>query len=384
VCEKVINFLGWLWGIILNNLLKIIIGMAILIICIVTFLFIKYVVFNESISWLILHNTDRLSNFGAIGDYFGGLLNPTFAFFALILLLHTIKIQSKELKASTEALKQQAKISKDQLDASNTQINHSKIEHFESTFFNLLQIHHQNVMSIEVLFLDNFKDKKGVYVLAEINTIIHQYYNDEFNKVISEIIIDCCPDTIKHKDIKSILNFIDQMYYQHIESYSGDKDSIPEKIKVNINNFENFKSITQFIKVDKLVEEHYSSPVVVAQKIYNEVNSKLDNHIKNAMISYLRSLDIVIQYINNDKNAQKYLEILFSSLSVYEIEIIYHLLPLFEMERDNFNVEENVKNIKTILKKYGENKFLVSRPIGFLHKPIQEHLIKPFDEIVSK
>jgi uncharacterized membrane protein len=44
------------------------------------------------------------ADMGAIGDFFGGLLNPIFALIGLFALLATIKIQSKALKISSDEL----------------------------------------------------------------------------------------------------------------------------------------------------------------------------------------------------------------------------------------------------------------------------------------
>jgi hypothetical protein len=42
---------------------------------------------------------------GAFGDYLGGILNPSVAFFAFLLLAKSVRIQSKELRETTEALR---------------------------------------------------------------------------------------------------------------------------------------------------------------------------------------------------------------------------------------------------------------------------------------
>ncbi|WP_299268871.1 hypothetical protein [uncultured Psychrosphaera sp.] len=44
------------------------------------------------------------SVWGAVGDFFGGILNPILSFFTILLLASSLKYQSRELKASTQAL----------------------------------------------------------------------------------------------------------------------------------------------------------------------------------------------------------------------------------------------------------------------------------------
>ncbi|WP_176371003.1 putative phage abortive infection protein [Crenothrix polyspora] len=76
------------------------------------------------------------ADFGVIGDFFGGILNPIFSFLGLVLLLATLRqnekelaLSRKELKKSNKALKEQAKTQKQQ--------------RFESTFFSLLDQHNK-------------------------------------------------------------------------------------------------------------------------------------------------------------------------------------------------------------------------------------------------
>lgn len=69
---------------------------------------------------------------GEVGDFFGGVLNPIFAFASFIALLYTIRIQSRELKLTTEELKRTATA---QVEASGS----LKRQNFENTFFKLLE-----------------------------------------------------------------------------------------------------------------------------------------------------------------------------------------------------------------------------------------------------
>jgi hypothetical protein len=52
---------------------------------------IYYVVFNDHVI------SDKPENWGVLGDFFGGVLNPVFSFAAIIALLYTIRLQLKEL-----------------------------------------------------------------------------------------------------------------------------------------------------------------------------------------------------------------------------------------------------------------------------------------------
>lgn len=79
------------------------------------------------------------SYWGEFGDYVGGVLNPLLAFFALIALLYTIKLQSDELKLSREELQ----LSREELEKSAIALRQQsetlRIQNFESTLFNLIK-----------------------------------------------------------------------------------------------------------------------------------------------------------------------------------------------------------------------------------------------------
>lgn len=84
---------------------------------------------NKLIPWIVLytffliaifianfsnfHFSSDIAKWGSIGDYFGGLLNPVFAFLSFVALLITIQYQSKQLKQTTTQLKQNETALKD-------------------------------------------------------------------------------------------------------------------------------------------------------------------------------------------------------------------------------------------------------------------------------
>ncbi|HJS15896.1 hypothetical protein [Rheinheimera sp.] len=75
---------------------------------------------------------DTADVWGQMGDYFGGMLNPIFAFASFMALLYTIKIQSEELRLSREEL---AASSKAQQESSKA----LELQTFEQTFFSQIE-----------------------------------------------------------------------------------------------------------------------------------------------------------------------------------------------------------------------------------------------------
>jgi hypothetical protein len=75
-------------------------------------------------------------DFGVIGDFFGGILNPIFSLFGLVLLLATLRQNEKELKLSRNASQKSS-------DALLQQVETQKQQRFELTFFSLLDQHNK-------------------------------------------------------------------------------------------------------------------------------------------------------------------------------------------------------------------------------------------------
>lgn len=89
-------------------------------------------------------------DFGSIGDYIGGILNPIFGFLGLFALLATIRLQNKELKNSSTELKLTRKESRKSAKALKQQSNSIKLQNFENTFFNMINLHNEIVKSLKM------------------------------------------------------------------------------------------------------------------------------------------------------------------------------------------------------------------------------------------
>lgn len=96
------------------------------------------------------------ARWGTFGDFFGGTLNPILSFLALIIVLKTYLSQQVELEATRQILKEQ----------SETQ----KRQRFESTFFELLKVHNQELTCLceEPSHIENGKTRKD---MSNIKTI---------------------------------------------------------------------------------------------------------------------------------------------------------------------------------------------------------------------
>lgn len=80
----------------------------------------------------------EISEWGATGDFFGGILNPIFAFLSLILLAFTLWQNQKALENNSEELKLSRQELSNSVTAQRTQVHQAKMQRFEDTFFSLL------------------------------------------------------------------------------------------------------------------------------------------------------------------------------------------------------------------------------------------------------
>lgn len=87
--------------------------------------------------------TTSHNRFAEFGEYFGGVAGSTFALFALVSLLITLHVQTRELRLSSDALASSAKALTDQ----NSSIKHQS---FESRLFRMLSLHHEIVNGIQL------------------------------------------------------------------------------------------------------------------------------------------------------------------------------------------------------------------------------------------
>lgn len=89
---------------------------------------------GNNIPLLSISNPESAQYWGQIGDFIGGILNPTLSFIAFLTLLYTLKIQSDELK---EARAESKSAREEALAANKIQEHQTKIferQGFESAF----------------------------------------------------------------------------------------------------------------------------------------------------------------------------------------------------------------------------------------------------------
>ncbi|GGT78533.1 putative phage abortive infection protein [Aliarcobacter butzleri] len=216
--EKINNSFKEWWGIIFIAFI------AMLII----FIFGYFYFSKHSLSWL----SGEVEELGQMGDFFGGTLNPILAFLSFCLLLITIKLQSKELKNSTEEL---AKSSKALIEQSKS----LKIQNFETTFFNLINLHNKIVDNFSFERYNFFSLYKGKLEFNSNKSALF-YKEEAFNEICKDI------DFISKEQKLYFMKF-NEFY----DLYYIEKQRVLNKYFENINQIFKFISDSNFNDEEK-------------------------------------------------------------------------------------------------------------------------------------
>ena len=124
----------------------------------------------------------KISDLGSFGDFFGGVLNPIFAFLAFLALLTTIVLQASELKATRKELKKSAKAQKEQSESLKLQNEATKLQIFENTLFKLFDVFNlaKNTVNIDI---SNYSITDSSKIA---NGKVNNNYDEEINYAINE------------------------------------------------------------------------------------------------------------------------------------------------------------------------------------------------------
>lgn len=129
-------------------------------------LFLIFGFFSLYAYWFYYHLSLNLStsptDWGAFGDFIGGILNPLLTFISFIALLSTIVLQMKELQETKRELKINQKIFEAQSQSAKEQSHNIFLQRIDGSFFNhtnilftIMQTYHQgNVDGNEKMRVD--------------------------------------------------------------------------------------------------------------------------------------------------------------------------------------------------------------------------------------
>lgn len=92
---------------------------------------------------------DKRAALGALGDYFGGLLNPILAFLSFIALLWTLKLNQEELAETRKELARAATAQEESQRLMDSQCETQKIQQFDSLFTVLISQLSKKIEEVE-------------------------------------------------------------------------------------------------------------------------------------------------------------------------------------------------------------------------------------------
>jgi len=232
-----------------------------------------YIIYDNNFLVIFPNEFDQAkrANWGTMGDFFGGILNPIFGFFGLIMLLATLFQSQKELSLTREEIKHSTKALQDQAETLQQQ-------RFEGTFFQLLILHQEIVSSIELFNKDSKHITKGR---------------------------DCF-----------------KVFYDRLEKqfdYITGKEINPEFSKYDFKEGK-VSSTKKLLSKDEIVklEENIETINKAYLNFYQENQAKIGH--------YFRSLYNIVKFVDNSNIDDKrlYINLLRSQLSVNELNLLFY------------------------------------------------------------
>lgn len=134
---------------------------------------------------------DTADVWGQMGDYFGGMLNPIFAFASFMALLYTINIQSKQLEVSTKELEATRKELTASREAQQESSKALELQTFERTLFSQIEyilklqsrfeVDKTSFQNAVLQFIDNAFDltniRKAILTQTKHVSVARMYYS---------------------------------------------------------------------------------------------------------------------------------------------------------------------------------------------------------------
>ncbi|WP_418114376.1 putative phage abortive infection protein [Vibrio scophthalmi] len=307
---------------------------------------------------------------GVFGDFLGGVLNPIFSFITFVALLITIILQSRELGLTREevsATKTEIARSAAAQEKSEQALN---LQAFETTFFNMLNLHNDIANNIEIettdlvftmsyLFADdnkyltNSNTYKGRRALSLLVDLIH--YDDDArlpcNGYKSFAIMQRLRNDIFGQYFRNLFQII-----KFVDEYNQDKSITSNAIDKK--------------KYYKLLRAQLSHQELILL-FYNCLKSTVDNGefasylIKTEMLKHLNVTTLKHIEALDFHNIENNLEV-FRLGAMYPIKI-NQLEEYFVFDKDSFKVTQSAfghnQQLTTFIENYWRIKHQQNRSI---------------------
>lgn len=242
-----------------------------------------------------------IEKWAQVGDFFGGTLNPIFAYLALIALLYTIKLQLEALKMSKEELKATRKeltesriAQQEQSKSLELQNKATELQLFENTFFQMINlfIETRNNLTthetINVFSQTNSAVIINTYLKELITYSSYNDFNDKYEMFTGSYfgqiyqIIKFIDDSLIENKKRYINIFRAQFTKNELELlfYHGLGDIGKRRFKELIENYEFFEHISLNNKIKMQILEYNISSFGKNEKILKYIE---ENKSKNSI-----------------------------------------------------------------------------------------------------
>lgn len=159
-------------------------------------------------------SVSKLAALGAVGDFFGGSTIGLLSIASIFFIIHTIRIQSKELSLQREELK----LTRDEL--VNTREVHEEsnrtqhTQRFETTFFNMLSLQNELINNLEIK-AGSQRTLKG----REATAYLYKWFASSFRSPSEKIRVEIAKaSTVQGKFYPVYEEFINE-FSDYIEPY---------------------------------------------------------------------------------------------------------------------------------------------------------------------
>lgn len=203
----------------------------------------------------------KRASWGALGDYFGGLLNPFFAFFGLIMLLATLIQSQKELSLTREEIKKSTEALQEQAQTQSRQ-------RFEGTFFQLLSLHQEIVKSIDLYNSDTKHSMSG----RDCFSVFYERFKKQFNTTLYYLINPSEKTPGLALDIYNLPSDKVKEFQPKIETINSAYLEFYDKNQAEIGHyFRSLYNIAKFIHTSDIEDKRLYSNLLRAQLSVNEM-----------------------------------------------------------------------------------------------------------------
>ncbi|WP_213607711.1 hypothetical protein [Pseudoalteromonas sp.] len=157
---------------------------------------IAFYYYNNAFGWF--SPAANRGDWGAMGDYFGGLVNPILSFATILLLLFSIKIQVKELKATTQELKETKEVHQESVIAQDRNLMFTPLtKRIDQIINDIQELNGQPIISMDniesnIQFVEKHSNlfdlnKKGLKGFESMNHSFKAKYKEGLVKNLNEL-----------------------------------------------------------------------------------------------------------------------------------------------------------------------------------------------------